>query len=63
MSDRFGNSDREADQRRTSALIGLQRESQAPAVGRPSRNARLTWFVFTHSTSLSLFLDTARTAM
>jgi hypothetical protein len=23
MSDRFGNSDREADQRRTSALIGL----------------------------------------
>jgi len=33
-----------------SALIALQRWSQEPAVGRPSRSACFTWFVFTQST-------------
>src|SRR5262249_42572558 len=44
-----------------SALMALQRVSQEPAVGRPSRKACFTWLVFTQSTSVSLFLDTALT--
>src|SRR5262249_39313815 len=36
-----------------SAAIALQRVSQAPAVGRPSRSARFTWFVFTQLTGPS----------